>query len=72
LDNISYQGKQTNLSILSGYDDDRKIKNILFRHLTINGDLIYDEMPQKPKWYKTADFARIFIGEHAEGITFGN
>ncbi len=72
LDNISYQGKQTNLSIISGYDDDRKIKNIIFRHLSINGDLIYDEMPQKPKWYKTADFARIFIGEHAEGITFSN
>lgn len=72
LDHISYQGKHPNLSILSGYNESRMIRNIHFQHLTINGETIYDEMPTKPKWYKTADFARIFIGEHAEGISFDN
>ena len=27
-------------------------------------------MPGKPAWYKTADFADIFIGEHVEGVEF--
>ena len=27
-------------------------------------------MPEKPKWYKTGDYARIFIGEHVEDISF--
>jgi hypothetical protein len=27
-------------------------------------------MPGKPKWYKTADMANIFVGEHVEGIEF--
>ena len=27
-------------------------------------------MPEKPKWYKTGDMARIFVGEHTEEVTF--
>jgi hypothetical protein len=29
-----------------------------------------DEMPSKPKWYKTSDMANIFVGEHVEGVEF--
>ena len=32
--------------------------------------MIYDEMPGKPRWYKTSDMARILIGEHVEGVVF--
>ena len=46
------------------------MKDIRFENLRINGTLIYDDMPDKPKWYKTADMARFFIGEHVEGVTF--
>lgn len=46
------------------------MKNIRFENLSINGELIYDEMPDKPKWYKTADMACFYIGPHAKGITF--
>ncbi len=38
--------------------------------LVINGEHIYDKMPGKPGWYKTADMARIFIGEHVENVVF--
>ena len=68
--NISYEGTHSELSIIAGYDMDRQVKDIRFEHLRINGTLIYDDMPDKPKWYKTADMARFFIGEHVEGVTF--
>lgn len=68
--NISYNGSGGELSMISGYDKDRKIKNIFFENLRINGKLISDSMPEKPKWYKTGDMARIFIGEHVENVVF--
>lgn len=68
--NIEYNGSNANLSIISGYNQQRIVKNILFENLKINGELIYDQMPNKPAWYKTGDMARIFIGEHVEGVRF--
>ena len=67
---IVYNGKNAELSVISGYDENRKIKNVVFQNLVINGKLITDDMPGKPKWYKTSDMARIVTGEHAEGIEF--
>ena len=34
------------------------------------GIIIADDMPGKPKWYKTGDMARIFIGEHVDNVVF--
>ena len=68
--NIEYNGNNANLSIIAGYNEQRKIKNITFENLKINGVLIHDEMKGKPKWYKTADMARFFVGEHVEGVSF--
>ena len=68
--NVSYNGGGEELSMISGYNDERKIKKVVFQNLRINGKLITDDMPAKPKWYKTGDMARIFIGEHVEGVTF--
>ena len=68
LENIDYKGKNSEISIMNGYAYDRMIRNITFRNLTINGRLITDDMPGKPGWYKTADMARMFVGEHVENI----
>ena len=68
--NISYKGQHAALSIIAGYDDTRKIKNVLFENLLVNGVLVSDDMQDKPKWYKTSDMAGIFVGEHVEGIEF--
>jgi hypothetical protein len=68
--NVSYNGENTELSMIIGYNESRMIKGIHFENLTINGTKIYDKMPGKPAWYKTADMARIFIGEHVEDVTF--
>lgn len=67
---ISYTGKNAELSIIAGYDENRKIKNICFENLRINGELISDDMKTEPAWYKTSDMSRFFVGEHVEGIRF--
>lgn len=67
---ITYNGKNAELSMIAGYDSTRKVKNITFENLIINGTKITDSMPGKPAWYKTGDMARIFIGEHVEQVVF--
>ena len=68
--NISYNGDNAELSIIEGYNEERGIKNIRFENLKINGELIYDEMPGKPKWYHTGDMGGIYVGPHVEGVSF--
>lgn len=70
LENINYSGTHANLSLITGYDASRTISGIHFKNLRINGQHIFDKMPGKPSWYKTADFAHLFIGEHVEDVTF--
>lgn len=67
---ITYTGNNAEISMIAGYDENRKVKNIRFENLNINGQVIYDDMPGKPGFYKTADIARFFIGEHVENVTF--
>jgi len=67
---ISYTGNNAELSMIIGYNEERKVKNIRFENLTINGQLITDDMRGKPAWYKTADMARFFVGEHVENVVF--
>ena len=58
-------GTNSELSVICGYSPDRKVTNVRFENLVINGETIYDDMPGKSKWYKTADMARIFVGPNA-------
>lgn len=67
---ISYDGSNAEVSIISGYNSERKVKDVVFQNLRINGKLITDDMPDKPKWYKTADMGRIYVGEHVENVRF--
>jgi hypothetical protein len=68
--NISYNGSRANTSIIVGYNETHGIKNVTFENLKINGTVISDNMPGKPAWYKTADIANFFVGEHVENIKF--
>lgn len=70
LRNVSYNGENAALSIIAGYNEARKVKGVKFVNLRLNGRLISDDMPEKPKWYKTSDFANMFVGEHVEDVTF--
>lgn len=67
---IAYRGENAEISIIAGYNEERKVKNIRFENLSINGKVISNDMPDKPAWYKTGDMARFFVGEHVEGVTF--
>ncbi|MDR1121747.1 MAG: endo-polygalacturonase [Dysgonamonadaceae bacterium] len=67
---ITYNGDHAELSIIAGYDRERKVKNIRFENLRINGQVISDDMSGKPAWYKTTDMARFFTGEHVENVIF--
>ena len=67
---ITYNGDRANLSIIEGYNEERTIRNIRFENLRINGQLITDTMPGKPRWYQTGDMARIYVGPHVEGVEF--
>jgi len=67
---ITYNGTNAEMSVIAGYDSTRQVKNVVFENLVINGISITDDMPGKPKWYKTSDMGRIFVGEHVKGIEF--
>ena len=68
--NIRYKGEQPYMSVINGYDDERKVKNITFEGLKINGRLLHDKMKSKPAWYATADFVPMYVGNHVENVVF--
>jgi hypothetical protein len=67
---IDFNGRHSNISVIAGYDNDRRIKNVVFENLRINGVDIADDMPGKPGYYKTGDMGNILIGEHVDGVRF--
>ena len=68
--NIRYYGTQPNLSVITGYDAQHKVKDVTFEGLKINGRTIYDDMPGKPKWHSTSDYVPMFVGSHVENLIF--
>lgn len=68
--NVSYNGDRAEISLIIGYDESRVIDGVTFENLMINGVKYHDKMEGKPAWYKTADLARIYIGEHVKNVTF--
>jgi hypothetical protein len=70
LKNVTYTGTHANTAIISGYNEDRRIQNIVFENLILNGKVISDGMPDKPGFYKTTDMGNIYEGEHVEELRF--
>ena len=68
--NIRYYGQLPQMSVITGYDAQHKVKNIKFEGLKINGRTIYDSMEGKPGWYATADMVPMFVGSHVEDLKF--
>lgn len=67
--NVSYNGKNANLSIIEGYSPDRGIKNIVFEGLKINGTEISDQSINK-RHMQLSDFARFYEGLYVEGVVY--
>ena len=68
--NVRYYGDLPNMSVITGYDQSHKVKNVTFERFKINGRTIYDDMPGKPKWYSTADMVPMFVGSHVDNLIF--
>ena len=66
----SYYHEGPSLSIINGYDDKRKVKNVTFEGLKVNGCLLHDKMKDKPAWYSTADYVPMYVGNHVENVVF--
>ncbi|MBQ6658118.1 MAG: alginate lyase family protein [Prevotella sp.] len=67
---IRYYGAQPYMSVITGYDEQHQVKNVTFEGLKINGKVISDDMPGKPKWYATSDYVPMFVGSHVENLKF--
>ncbi|MBQ6658329.1 MAG: alginate lyase family protein [Prevotella sp.] len=67
---IRYYGAQPYMSVITGYDEQHQVKNVTFEGLKINGKVIYDDMPDKPRWYATSDYVPMFVGSHVENLKF--
>ncbi len=68
--NIRYRGQAPYLAVINGYDEQRKVTGIRFEGLKINRRTISDDMPGKPRWYATADYVPMFVGNHVERVSF--
>ena len=68
--NIRYKGERPYLSIINGYNDERKVKGVTFEGIKINGRLLHDKMEGKPAWYATADYIPMYVGNHVENVVF--
>lgn len=67
--NVSYNGKNANLSIIEGYSPERGIKNIVFEGLKINGTEISPKL-NKPGYMQYSDFARFYEGLYVDEIVY--
>lgn len=69
--NIRYNGELPHsMSVLNGYDSNRKVHNITFEGIKVNGRLMHDKMKGKPAWYSTADYIPMFVGNHVDNVVF--
>ena len=74
IENVTFRNitapDEGNISVIQGYNPERKVRNITFENLVIDGKHICDTMPGKPGWYKTADMCRFLVGPYVENIIF--
>lgn len=68
--NVRYYGKEPNMSLILGYNEERMVRNVEFVQLKINGKNFYDDMPEKLKWYKTSDLVKMYVNDLVKNITF--
>ena len=68
--NIRYYGERPNMSVIMGYDSQHMVKNVTFEGLKVNGRMIDDNMPEKPKWHAANDYVPMFVGSHVENLIF--
>ncbi|WP_151476935.1 glycosyl hydrolase family 28 protein [Streptomyces albicerus] len=66
---LSYNGKNADLSMIAGLDAEHAIKDVTFENLRVNGKLIADSTG-KPRWYLASDGVPMFVNEHVQNLRF--
>ncbi|MFF7733302.1 glycosyl hydrolase family 28 protein [Streptomyces sp. NPDC007984] len=66
---LSYNGKNADLSVILGLSEDHAIKDVTFENLTVNGRVIRDS-GGKPGWYLASDGVPMLVNEHVTGLKF--
>ncbi|MFI6009537.1 right-handed parallel beta-helix repeat-containing protein [Streptomyces sp. NPDC051243] len=66
---LTYNGKNADLSIIAGLGEDRLIKDITFENLRVNGRVIADSTG-KPRWYLASDGVPMFVNEYVRNLRF--
>ncbi|MET9831837.1 glycosyl hydrolase family 28 protein [Streptomyces sp. NPDC006385] len=66
---LSYNGKNANLSLIAGLDAEHAVKDVTFENLRVNGRVIADS-GGKPAWYLAADGVPMFVNEHVKNLRF--
>jgi hypothetical protein len=66
---LSYNGKNADLSIIAGLDKEHAVKDVTFENLRVNGKLIADSTG-KPRWYLASDGVPMFVNEHVQNLRF--
>lgn len=68
--NLRLYGHQPRTALILGYDESRRIRRVTFEGLRLNGRPIYDQMPGKPGYYKTADLCNTYVNDLVDELTF--
>ncbi|MFK4106036.1 glycosyl hydrolase family 28 protein [Streptomyces sp. NPDC019531] len=66
---LSYNGKNADLSLVVGLGEDRLVKDVTFENLRVNGRVIADSTG-KPGWFLASDGVPMFVNEYVKNLRF--
>jgi hypothetical protein len=46
------------------------VSDVSFGGLKINGQIICDDMPGKPRWHATSDYVPMYVGNNVDDVAF--
>jgi hypothetical protein len=66
---LSYNGRNADLSLVMGLSEDRLVKDVTFENLRVNGRVIADSTG-KPRWYLASDGVPMLVNEYVQNLRF--
>ncbi|GAA3774064.1 glycosyl hydrolase family 28 protein [Streptomyces phyllanthi] len=66
---LTYNGKNADLSVLLGLSEERGIKDVTFENLRVNGRVIADSTG-KPRWYLASDGVPMLANDYVKNLRF--
>ncbi|MGW0708348.1 glycosyl hydrolase family 28 protein [Streptomyces sp. NPDC002643] len=66
---LSYNGKNADLSVMMGLSEEQAVKDVTFENLRVNGRVIADSTG-KPRWYLASDGVPMLVNEYVQNLRF--